>query len=63
MLNKTPMQELFEKFGHLLPNIEDEYIEKEKQIIESVFDDGHTAGAEGIEMNGKEYYNQNYKNE
>ena len=27
----TPMQELFKKYGHLLPDIEKEFLEKEKQ--------------------------------
>ena len=28
---KTPIEELFEKFGHLLPDIKDEYLLKEKE--------------------------------
>jgi hypothetical protein len=31
---KTPMQTLFEKFGHLLPDIEDEYLAMERRMIE-----------------------------
>lgn len=31
-MNNTPMQELFEKFGHLLPNVEYEYVEKENNF-------------------------------
>lgn len=63
MLNKTPMQELFAKFGHLLPNVEDEYVEKEKQLIESVFDKGMFLMRREANIDGEDYYNQNYKNE
>jgi hypothetical protein len=31
---KTPMQTLFEKFGHLLPDIEDEYLAMERRMLE-----------------------------
>lgn len=31
MSNKTAITELFEKYGHLLPDVEDEYKEKERQ--------------------------------
>lgn len=31
---KTPIAELFEKYGHLLPDVENEYLEKEKKAIE-----------------------------
>ena len=57
------MQELFEKFGHLLPNVEDEYVEKEKQLIESVFDKGMFLMRREANIDGEDYYNQNYKNE
>lgn len=30
---KTAMQELFEKYGHLLPDVEKEFIEKEKEQL------------------------------
>ena len=29
MKNETPMNELFKKFGHLLPDIKKEYLQKE----------------------------------
>lgn len=35
---KTPIQELFEKYGHLLPDVEKEYLEKEKQQIINAYD-------------------------
>lgn len=33
IIKNTAMQELFEKFGHLLPNIENEYVEKEQEQL------------------------------
>ena len=31
---KTPIAELFQKFGHLLPDVENEYLEKEKKLLQ-----------------------------
>jgi len=54
---KTPIVELFEKFGHLLPDVENEYLEKEKQAIEEAVKKANLEGK--IEM--ADYYNKKYK--
>lgn len=60
---KTPMQELFEKFGHLLPNVEDEYVEKEREIILQSFVAGDERHLHDT-PNAESYYTKiTFKNE
>jgi hypothetical protein len=32
-MEKTAMQDLLERFGHLIPDVEEEYLEKEKNQL------------------------------
>lgn len=41
---KTPMEELFEKFGHLLPDIKNEYLQKEKDQTKKSYFKGYQRG-------------------
>lgn len=34
MENETPMQDLFRRFGHMLPDIENEFLTKEKVVLQ-----------------------------
>lgn len=56
---KTPIQELFEKYGHLLPDVEKEYLEKEKQQIINAYDTAvfntFSNSSKPFQI-GKEYY-------
>jgi len=58
---KTVVMEIFEKYGHLLPNVESECLEKEKQqIIEAA-----THGAnfdKSPYSSAHEYYEKTYNN-
>jgi len=56
---KTAMQELFEKFGHLLPNIETEYLETEKQHIINSWENGYQHGS-GVNIDKDKYHGIQY---
>jgi hypothetical protein len=62
---KTPIAELFEKYGHLLPDVENEYLEKEKKLIEEAFENGfiknNTSNRYISDIEAQDYYNQKYK--
>jgi hypothetical protein len=36
VIEESPMTELFKKYGHLLPNCEDEFIKKEKEYLDKL---------------------------
>lgn len=62
---KTPIAELFEKYGHLLPDVENEYLEKEKKLIEEAFENGfiknNTSNRYISDIEAQDYYNQKHK--
>lgn len=58
---KTAMQELFEKFGHLFPNIETEYLEKEKQQIIDLCTEAYKTGLGYKEYSALDSYNETFK--
>lgn len=60
MKQKTAMQELFEKFGHLLPNVQEEYLEKEKQQIMNDFNNGVNDECLGKNTTPEQYYSETY---
>jgi len=58
---KTAMLELFERFGHLLPNIEKEFLEKEKQQIIHAYEEGQRSEAkQEFWTKGNKYYEETY---
>ena len=65
---KTPITELFEKYGHLLPDVQKEFLDKEAQQLQPV---ATTIGKEGIKELYKEwesksnkiYHNENHYSE
>ena len=63
MTQKSAMTELFEKYGHLLPNIEDKYIELERTQIEEAYSYGYMDGYNGDAYDKSDYYTKTYKNE
>ncbi len=63
-MEMTAMQELFERFGHLLPNIEKQFLEKEKEDIMNAYTDGFANGlaADGkqLVLTSSKYYSQTF---
>jgi len=56
MTDQTAIQELFEKYGHLLPDVKKKYLEKEKQQIEEDFYQGYNKDVEDIEDDESWHY-------
>lgn len=54
---KTAITELFERYSHLLPDIEKEFLEKEKQQIIDAVSNGRNYKNE----DGSQYYNETFK--
>lgn len=60
---KTAMNELFERFGHLMPDTEKEFLEKEKQQIIDAFESANSEihNEDGSFKTGEQYYNETFK--
>jgi hypothetical protein len=60
MTQKTAIQELFEKYGHLLPNVKKKYLEKEKEQIKDAFNSAAKLGNYFVDIEDEEYYNETF---
>ena len=55
-MEKTAMQDLMEKFGHLLPDVEETYLEKEKEQLCKMY-------VQGRKDNHLDYYPEKHAKE
>lgn len=64
MGKETPMQELFIKFGHLLPAIENEFLTMEKELLKSFYLKGDSNGCGcynySTDEDAEEYFSENF---
>lgn len=60
IMEKTAMKDLMERFGHLLPDIEEKYLEKEKEQLCKMYVQGRNDNHLDYypEKHAKETYNE-----
>lgn len=58
---ETPIKELFKKYGHFLPDIENEYLQKEKQFLELKESEGYGKGYNDASREAQQEIREHYK--
>lgn len=63
MKKQTAMKQLFTKYGHLLPNVEEEYLALERQQIIDGYMQGSHDEIHLVNPDGEQYFTKTYKDE